>query len=121
MPTTDSDRLRSRLKKRRAHHVSALRTEAIRLAGEAAKMGAQRVVLFGSVAKGDPGLASDIDLLIIIESSRDYIDRIADAYQRLKPKVPADILVYTPNEIKKMENNPLIKRAVSEGQVLYEA
>ena len=61
----EMQQIRERLQTRRTRHVSALRREAVRLADAAAALGAQRVVLFGSLVAGEPGLASDVDLLVV--------------------------------------------------------
>jgi predicted nucleotidyltransferase len=43
----------------------------------AAHHGVRRVRLFGSVARGDPHAASDIDVLVDIEPGRSLLDQIA--------------------------------------------
>jgi predicted nucleotidyltransferase len=73
----------------------------------------QRIILFGSAARGDADAASDVDLLVIKE-----------AMARLCPAgIRADILVYTPKEIEAMleEENPFITQALRNGKVVYEA
>ena len=89
----------------------------------AAAMGAKKVILFGSSAKENAGIFSDLDLLIIMESKLGFLKRTAEAYRRLRPEVGADILVYTPDELERMlkNNNAFIRQAFREGQVLYEA
>jgi predicted nucleotidyltransferase len=56
----------------------------------AAKHGARNVRIFGSVARGDAGESSDIDLLVDMESGRSLLDRselIADLQDLLGRKV----------------------------------
>ena len=113
--------IRERLDARRARHVASLRREAGRLAEAAAALGAQRVVLFGSLVTGNPGLASDVDLLIVWDTPLGFLERTVELYRRLQPRVPADLLVYTPGEMIRMEDTPLVRRALEEGRVLYEA
>lgn len=120
----DSDtnfQVRQRLATRRKIHLEALRAEAHRLAKAAADIGARRVILFGSLVKGNAGLASDLDLLIVLDSPLGFLERTALVYRQLQPQVGTDMLIYTTEEMKKMSDNSLIKRALSEGQVLYEA
>ena len=56
----------------------------------AAKHGARNVRIFGSVARGDAGESSDIDLLVDMEHGRSLLDRselIADLQDLLGRKV----------------------------------
>lgn len=114
-------KLRERLRKRKASHIQMLHEEAQRLTKEAAKMGALKVILFGSLARGTLALSSDLDLIIVLEDKQDYLNRTASVYKRLKPRIGVDLLIYTPEEIKKMENNPFFQQSLTQGRVLYEA
>ncbi len=98
-----------------------LRREASRLDEAAAALGAQRVVLFGSLVAGDPGLASDVDLLVVWDTPLGFLERTVDLYRRLRLQVPVDLLLYTPREMERMVDRPFVRRALAEGQVLYEA
>jgi len=115
--------IRRRLKQRKAAHLEALRRETSRIVEEAAKMGAKKVILFGSFSQGSACIFSDLDILIIMDSELDFLTRTTEAYKRLKPEVGTDILIYTPDELKMMlkHKNEFIRRAFTEGQVLYEA
>ena len=83
----------------------------------------QRVVLFGSRARGDAREDSDYDVLIVGPSDQDFYHRIAPVYLALTGMgVAKDILWYTPEEIADWQHvRPhLISRAMREGKVLYE-
>ena len=67
------------------------------------ELNSEKVILFGSYARGDYGMISDIDLLIIMHSNRNFVDRIVDMYKKIKPETAVDFLVYTPEEIEKMK------------------
>ena len=116
----DVDEIRQRLRTRREWYRKALETEAERLAELAGALGAERVVLFGSVARGDPGLASDLDLLIIWDTPMGFLDRTVEMYRRLEPRVAVDLLVYTPAEMEAMAQRAFAKRALA-GRVMYAA
>jgi predicted nucleotidyltransferase len=105
----------------RAAHSAALHDEAARLSAAAAALGAQRVILFGSLARGDTALTSDLDLLIVWDTPLGYLDRTVDLYRRLSPRGPVDLLVYTPTEMLDMAERPFVRRILEEGKVLYEA
>ncbi|MBN1583286.1 MAG: nucleotidyltransferase domain-containing protein [Anaerolineae bacterium] len=88
--------------------------------GIAAK--AERVVLFGSYAKGNADQDSDIDLLIVAESQLPRFKRSRMLYKLFRPYPFAmDLVVYTPQEIAKGEQSPVsfISRVLREGEVLY--
>lgn len=83
----------------------------------------QRVILFGSAARGEADAGSDLDVLVIKGTSEPFVARL-EAMARLCPRgVRADILVYTPQEIQVMleEENPFITQALRDGKVIYEA
>jgi len=112
--------LRNRLKRRKESHIKNLHYEADRLTMEAVKMGARKVILFGSLANGIPVFSSDLDLIIIFDSDLDFLNRTAAVYNKLKPRVGVDLLVYTPEEMRKMKTNPFLQRVIKKGRVLYE-
>jgi predicted nucleotidyltransferase len=57
-----------------------------------------RIAYFGSYARGDWGVGSDLDLLILVESSqKPFLDRPLDFDLSSLP-VPAEVLVYTESE-----------------------
>lgn len=113
--------IRRLIRRRRKTHQSALRQELSRLTSAAAELGVQRVILFGSLVRGKPGLTSDLDLLVVWDTPLDFVARTVELYRCLQPQVPADLLVYTPDEMARMVHRPFIKRALKEGKVLYEA
>ena len=118
---SSSSTIRQRLHRRRQAHLRLLALEAERLATEAAALGVQRVVLFGSMVRGNPGLASDLDLLLVWDTPLDFVTRTAELYRRLQPRVAADLLAYTPDEFARMADRPFIRNALKEGKVLYAA
>ncbi|MGQ9647615.1 MAG: hypothetical protein ACUVWO_13905 [Thermodesulfobacteriota bacterium] len=48
------------------------------------------------------------------------IERTVELYRRLQPRVATDLLVYTPSEMERMADTPLVRRALEQGKVLYE-
>ena len=83
----------------------------------------RRVVLFGSHARGDADQDSDLDLFIEMETSRRPPERaieIASVFG-LHPW-PMDIIVYTPEEVRRLRamHETLLEEIEKEGKVLYE-
>jgi len=84
--------------------------------------GAEAVVLFGSHARGQAGMHSDVDLLVIAESDLPRHKRSRQLHLMFKPYPFAmDILVYTPNEVETEREFELsfISRVLREGKRLY--
>ena len=89
--------------------------------------GAEKIILFGSYARGEENENSDLDLLIIEKepfnrerSRRKEIKKIREALS--KYRIPKDILVYDKNEFENWKDsiNHIIAQSVKEGKVLYE-
>jgi predicted nucleotidyltransferase len=81
----------------------------------------RRVVLFGSMARGEAVPGSDVDLLVVLsESQEKFLDRIP----RYKPSgipIGVDVFPYTEAELKRMveEGNPFVRHALAEGVILF--
>lgn len=86
------------------------------------ELGVKKAILFGSLVRGDVTEASDIDLILIKDTSKRFVDRLEEALLTLDPRVGLDVLVYTPEEFADLlKAKPFIQKAVREGRVLYEA
>ena len=118
---SSEDEVRQRLRVRREKYRQDLKREVERLTTAAAALGVERVVLFGSAAGGEPGLTSDIDLLIVWDTPLGFLERTVEMYRLLQPQVAVDLLVYTPAEMETMAQRPLGRRALAEGRAVYEA
>ncbi len=82
-----------------------------------------RIVLFGSRARGDARPDSDLDLLIVKDSDELRHRRAIPAYGALAGLgIPTDIIWRTPAEIAEWSRVPnhVTTRAIREGKVLYE-
>lgn len=86
----------------------------------------QKVILFGSYAYGTPRPGSDIDLLIIKETTDRFIDRCFNVRRILsdpKRKVPLEIFVVTPKEVSERlaVGDQFMAEIIEKGEVLYAA
>ena len=82
-----------------------------------------RIILFGSRARGDFHQESDVDLLVIKPTRESRLNRAGLAYGALSGiKVPTDILWYTSEEVEYWSEVKyhVATRAAREGRVLYE-
>jgi predicted nucleotidyltransferase len=89
---------------KRAQRRQKLEQELARMLPILRTHGVQQVILFGSTARGKHRMASDLDLLVVMETPKRFLDRLDELYRLLDPQIAMDLLVYTP-----------------EGRVLYAA
>lgn len=85
-----------------------------------------KIILFGSFAYGTPQQDSDIDLLVIKQTSGRFLDRWVEVRRILSdPKrvIPIELLVLTPEEVagRLVIGDQFIKEIILKGQVLYNA
>lgn len=81
-----------------------------------------KIILFGSYAKGNPGPNSDVDLLVIVNTRQSTWDLAVEISLALKHSFPMDILVRTPREIARRlkYGDFFIRNILENGKVLYE-
>jgi predicted nucleotidyltransferase len=83
----------------------------------------KKIYLFGSYAIGVPNDDSDIDLFIVKETDKRWIDRRVEVRSSIKNYINSmDIIIDTPNELeeaKKFVVN-IGKIAVNTGKLMYE-
>ena len=80
----------------------------------------ERVSLFGSYARGRVDLFTDLDVLVIMNTDKSFLERLRMLYSLLAVPVDLDLLCYTPNEWETMKEQPFFKRMLQEEVVLYE-
>jgi len=82
----------------------------------------KKVILFGSFARGDYHGLSDLDLIVIKETPKRFVDRIVEVLELCDSAIPVEPLVYTPAEMEQLlaEGNVFVSEALKEGRVLYD-
>ncbi len=85
----------------------------------------EKIILFGSHAYGNPDTESDIDLLIIKDTSERPIDRrvaVRKMISDIRNKIPFSSIVLTPEELSHllMIGDDFLKEITDKGLVLYE-
>ncbi|GIV67215.1 nucleotidyltransferase domain-containing protein [Caldilinea sp.] len=106
---------------RRAAYAAALQEALQRILTQLRRMPeVERVILFGSYAAGRKDLFTDLDLLVVMESSEDFLTRMARLRRDLNVGVDLDLLVYTPEEFTQMQDRGFLRQILATGQVLYE-
>ena len=79
-----------------------------------------KVILIGSYTTGKTDLFTDLDLIVVMDTELGFIERTADLYQYLHCDVDMDLLVYTPQEFKKMKEQNFLRNALQNGQLVDE-
>lgn len=83
----------------------------------------EKIVLFGSAARGEMDRHSDVDLLVIRDCAnrRDLSVRIRRKLYGVRAAV--DVVVVTPDDVERYKDSHalVIKPALREGKVVYEA
>lgn len=86
------------------------------------RYGVKRAFVFGSVARGEATRRSDIDLIVIQETDKRFLDRyegiLADIHTALRRSV--DLLIYTPQEFETMPRTAFVRRMLRDSKVIYE-
>lgn len=83
----------------------------------------EKIILFGSQARGDATDGSDVDLLVVMPDETDRRKTAAAVRRELADLlVSKDIVVTTPDEIHRRGNlvGTVLRPALREGWVLYE-
>jgi len=81
----------------------------------------ERIILFGSQARGEADIYSDYDVIVIKRTDRPFLERLRDMVPYLVEfDRPAEVLVYTPEEFAQMGEFGLGWVIEKEGVLLYE-
>jgi uncharacterized protein len=81
-----------------------------------------KIILFGSMASGNPNSDSDVDFLIIKKDTPYYgAERIRELSRIIDRNIAVDFLIYRPDELEKRVSmgDPFLKSIMKEGRVLY--
>jgi predicted nucleotidyltransferase len=97
-----------------------LEAETQRLVEQLKAMGATKVVLFGSLARGQISLFSDIDLLVVFDEERPAHELTRWVYKNIQAGEAVDILAYSQKALHKVHKRPFFQHLLTEGKVLYE-
>ena len=82
----------------------------------------ERVVLFGSYARGTASINSDVDLLVIMSHNKRNIEQSLDITRNIARTFPLDLIVRKPDEIRTRlrQHDMFLTSILKEGKILYE-
>ncbi len=79
----------------------------------------EKIILFGSAARGETDEYSDLDLIVVKKTGKNFVQRLVEV-----PLLPvhSDVFVYTPEEFEQMKENenPFIMKALESHKIIYE-
>ena len=83
----------------------------------------ERIVLFGSYARGDADEDSDVDLLVVMPFEGKGARKATEIRMRARPGFPVDLIVRTPETVRERLKlgDFFLREAVEEGRILYDA
>jgi predicted nucleotidyltransferase len=83
----------------------------------------ERIILFGSRARGRAHADSDVDLLVVMRCSGPGARKAAEILNRVEPEFAVDLIVRTPQELRRRlaQQDRFLAEVVRRGKVLYAA
>jgi predicted nucleotidyltransferase len=82
-----------------------------------------KIILFGSLARGNYNENSDIDLLVIQETDKDRLEITKEYYKEIDYDIPTDFVITTPEGFRngnEDRTNVFAKNILEEGIIIYE-
>jgi len=83
----------------------------------------QKIILFGSYARGNPRPESDVDLLVLMDTPLKDVQQAIQICQQIKYRFGLDLIVHTPKYLAERVGmgDWFLRDVLKEGKVLYEA
>ena len=93
-----------------------------RLAAFCAGHGITRAIVFGSYARGTQTRRSDLDLVVVMDTQKRFLDRYEDVkdIHDFVPDVHVELLIYTEDELRAIAHRPFMRQILREGIVVHE-
>ena len=87
------------------------------------KFNPQKIILFGSYARGNPRPESDVDLLVVMNTSLKEVRQAIQICQNIQYRFGLDLIVHTPKYLAERVKmgDWFLRDVVKEGKVLYES
>ena len=83
----------------------------------------EKIILFGSYARGDADEYSDLDFVVIKKTDKRFLERLIEVAKLINNDLGnVDVFVYMSEEFERMIEweNPFIERVLKEERILYE-
>lgn len=83
----------------------------------------QKIIIFGSYAKGTATIKSDLDILVVKDTELPMINRAADLLTNFhNALIPVDVHIYTTEEVEEYAKEPFsfINTILKSGNIVFE-
>jgi predicted nucleotidyltransferase len=85
------------------------------------QLGALKIILFGSLAEGNVDVYSDLDLLVVMPSTKSGGEWMKFVYENVERGIDSDIIVYNQEELReKLPASSFLRHVLQSGRVIYE-
>jgi predicted nucleotidyltransferase len=83
----------------------------------------QKIILFGSYARGNPRPESDVDMLVVMNTSLKEVQQAIQICQQIEYRFGLDLIVHTPKYLAERVKmgDWFLRDVLKEGKVLYES
>lgn len=109
------------LKKSKRQRKDRLESALGSIVSQLERMGARKVMFFGSLAEDNVNSKSDLDILVVMPPDRPGKEWIRHIYKELERDVATDMLVFNTTEFEEeLQKNALLKQVMKKGKVLLE-
>jgi predicted nucleotidyltransferase len=109
------------LEKKR-HRRALLERQLALIVDQLKRLGALRIILFGSLARERVDTTSDLDLLAIMPSTRSGSEWLKTVYESVDRGVACDIITYNEDEFRdERDKKRFVREVLASGKVIYDA
>jgi len=105
----------------KAERRALLVEETERIVAQLRGLGASKVILFGSVARGEANAHSDLDFIVVMPGEQGFAYWSCRLYGEIDRRVAVDFLPYNEREFAEARcHSRLVRYALRTGRILYE-
>jgi predicted nucleotidyltransferase len=105
-----------RKEKRKARLLASLDS----IVSELRRLGALKIILFGSLIEDNVDVGSDLDLFVLMPATRTGKEWMDLIYETVTREVAADIIVFNEREIREQLPTSSFLQNILKGRVMYE-
>ncbi len=120
----DDKALMSKLKEilqRKTEREEKLKSSMESITRQLIQLGALKIILFGSLAEGNVDVYSDLDMLVIMPSTKSGGEWMKFVYANVERGIDSDIIVYNQEELReKLPVSSFLRHVLQSGRVVYE-
>lgn len=110
-----------RLLAERAERRALLGEQVASITAQLKALGAKKIILFGSLARDEASVHSDLDLIVVMPGDEGFAYWSRRLYGEISRRVAVDFLPYSEEEFAEAaRHSRLVRHALHTGKVLYE-